>query len=97
MKLSNSKRFFFFPEIFGVSDVDDNDLVKEIRDLTIQVSNDKDLIKLLDEYPSYITIEETKRIIDQLQNCICQVYISNGGKGTGFFCNIKHKDYNKYI
>ena len=53
--------------------------------------------KLLDEYPSYITIEETKRIIDQLQNCICQVYISNGGKGTGFFCNIKHKDYNKYI
>lgn len=56
-----------------ISKLDDNDLVKEIRDLTIQVSNDKDLIKLLDEYK--ITKDESlKRKI--LSNELFQRYKS---------------------
>ena len=56
-----------------ISKLDDNDLDKEIRDLTIQVSNDKDLIKLLDEYK--ITKDESlKRKI--LSNELFQRYKS---------------------
>lgn len=53
--------------------------------------------KLLEEYPSYVTIEDTKKIIEQLESCICQIYANDGGKGTGFFCIIKSKDSNEKI
>jgi hypothetical protein len=53
--------------------------------------------KLLEEYPSYVTIEDTKKIIKQLESCICQIYANDGGKGTGFFCIIKSKDSNEKI
>ena len=53
--------------------------------------------KLLEEYPSYVTIEDTKKIIEQLESCICQIYANDGGKGTGFFCIIKYKDSNEQI
>ena len=46
--------------------------------------------KLLKDYPSYITIDETKKILEQLENCICKVFIDDESKVTGFFCNIKY-------
>ena len=43
--------------------------------------------KLLDKYPTFVTIKKTKKILDQMQNCICQIK-NMKGKGTGFFCKI---------
>ena len=51
--------------------------------------------KLLEDYPTYISIEQTKTILEQLENCICRIYMNDGGKGTGFFCNIKYENTNK--
>ncbi len=48
--------------------------------------------KLLENYPLPVTIEQTKRILEQLEKCICKIYMSNGGKATGFFCNIKYNN-----
>ena len=50
--------------------------------------------KLIDEYPSSITIDETRKILDQLENCIFKIFINDGGTATGFFCYIKYKDSN---
>ena len=38
--------------------------------------------------PNPITIEGTKRIFYQMENCICKIYKKNGINGTGFFCKI---------
>ena len=46
--------------------------------------------KLLAGYPSYITIDQTKTILNQLENCICKIFVDDGSKATGFFCNIKY-------
>ena len=46
--------------------------------------------KLLVGYPSYITIDQTKTILNQLENCICKIFVDDGSKATGFFCNIKY-------
>ena len=48
--------------------------------------------KLLDTYPLPVTIEQIKTIEKQLENCICKIFITEGGKGTGFFCNIKYNN-----
>ena len=48
--------------------------------------------KLLAGYPSYITIDQTKTILNQLENCICKIFVDDGSKATGFFCNIKHNN-----
>ena len=50
--------------------------------------------KLLKTYPVPVSIETTKKILFQMQNCICKINNSNG-KGTGFFCyitNIKNQN-----
>ena len=46
--------------------------------------------KLLAGYPSYITIDQTKTILNQLENCICKIFVDDGSKATGFFCNLKY-------
>ena len=35
-----------------------------------------------------VSIEGIKKILFQLDNCICQISLKNGRKGTGFFCTI---------
>ena len=46
----------------------------------------------IEKYPKLISIEETKKIINQMENCICKIFIDNGEKkGTGFFCNIHYE------
>ena len=49
--------------------------------------------KLLDKYPSPITIECTNKIIEQMKKSICKIRNKNG-KGTGFFCFIPK--FNQY-
>ena len=40
---------------------------------------------LFQDQPSPVSLQRTKTILSQLENCICQIYRKNGGKGTGFF------------
>ena len=47
--------------------------------------------KLLDKYPAPVTIEGTKKILNQLKNYICKIENKNGN-GTGFFCYIPYKN-----
>ena len=49
--------------------------------------SDSNVIKenLIEEQPIPVPIEGMKKILFQLENCICQIYQKNGGKGTGFF------------
>ena len=56
--------------------------------------SDSDIIKeiLIQDQPIPISIEGLKKILFQLENCICQIYQKNGGKGTGFFCKILFQD-----
>ena len=44
--------------------------------------------KLIEEQPIPVSIEGTKKILFQMENCICKIYLKNGEKGTGFFCKI---------
>ena len=44
--------------------------------------------KLIKEQPIPVSIENTKKILFQMENCICKIYIKNGEIGTGFICNI---------
>jgi len=39
-----------------------------------------------DHFP--VSIEGTKKILFQMENCICKIYLEDGKKGTGFFCKI---------
>ena len=55
---------------------------------------DEDVKKeiMLNKYPKPISIEGTKTILKQMQNNICKIYKNDGGKGTGFFCNISYNN-----
>ena len=44
--------------------------------------------KLIKEQPIPVSIENTKKILFQMENCICKIYLKNGEIGTGFFCKI---------
>lgn len=50
--------------------------------------NDKFLEKSLKDYPDVITLQKTEKIVEQIKNSIFKIHISDGGNGTGFFCNI---------
>ena len=50
---------------------------------------------LIQDQPSPVSIQGMKKILFQLENCICQIYLKNGEKGTGFFTKIKFK--NKFL
>ena len=47
---------------------------------------------LIQDQPIPVPIEGIKKILSQLENCICQIHKKNGGKGTGFFCKILFKN-----
>ena len=50
--------------------------------------------KILIKYPKPISIKSTEIILKQMKECICKIYLKDGTKGTGFFCNIKYKNKN---
>ena len=43
---------------------------------------------LVQDQPIPVSFKGIKNILFQLENCICQIYIKNDGKGTGFFSKI---------
>ena len=49
--------------------------------------------KLLLDYPMPISLKQTEKIIDQLKNNICNIYLGSKGRGTGFFMKIKFPDH----
>ena len=52
--------------------------------------------KYLKNYPVPISLESTEKIITQMRNNICKIYI-NGNNGTGFFCKIPFPDKNNLL
>jgi len=48
--------------------------------------------KLIDDQPIPVPVEGIKKILFQMENCICIIYQEDGGKGTGFFCNISYQN-----
>ena len=47
---------------------------------------------MIEKYPKPVSIEDTKKIVNQLENNICKIYKKDGSKGTGFFCNISYNN-----
>ena len=49
-----------------------------------------DIIKesLNKDQPIPVSLEGTRTILNQMENCICKIYKDNGTIGTGFFCEI---------
>ena len=46
----------------------------------------------IQNYPRPVSIEGTIRILDQMKNCICKIYLDKGRNGTGFFCHIPYNN-----
>jgi len=46
----------------------------------------------MDRYPNPVSIENTKRILMQMEKSVFCIYRNDGSKGTGFFCFISLKD-----
>ena len=42
----------------------------------------------IEKQPNAVTIEGTRIILSQMENCICKLYPKTREKGTGFFCKI---------
>ena len=59
------------------------------------MKNEKE--KLLNDYPIPIKYECTKIILEQMEKNICKLKLSNGNKGTGFFCYIPFPDNNNLL
>ena len=47
-----------------------------------------------EKYPKIISLEGTKKILEQMEKGICKIYKKDEEKGTGFFCNIKYENKN---
>ena len=57
--------------------------------------SEKSFIKeqLISEQSIPVSLEGTKTIIFQMQNCICQIFKKDGSSGTGFFCKIPFSSF----
>ena len=51
---------------------------------------------LIEDQPSPVDIEGTRKILEQMESCICRIY-TNNIKGTGFFCKIPFPDNNNLL
>ena len=51
----------------------------------------------IDEYPTIVSLDKSKKIIKQIEECICKIYMNEGGNGTGFFCYITDISNNNKI
>ena len=47
--------------------------------------------KKINPYPKPVSLETTQKIIEQMKNCVCKIYIDDK-IGTGFFCKIPFPD-----
>ena len=48
--------------------------------------------KLIQNHPIPVSLEGTKKIIYQMENCICQIYLDDNSTGTGFFTKIRFQN-----
>ena len=46
--------------------------------------------KKLKNYSEIVSLEATEKIINQMKENICKIYLEDGSKGTGFFCKIPY-------
>ena len=46
--------------------------------------------KLIENQPIPVSLKGIKDILYQMENCICKIYLKDGNKGTGFFCQIPY-------
>ena len=46
------------------------------------------LMPLIEGQPIPVSLEGTKTILFQMENCICKIYSKDKAIGTGFFCKI---------
>ena len=53
--------------------------------------------KELRNYPNIISFESAERILEQMKNKICNIKLTNGTLGTGFFCKIPFPTYDKLL
>ena len=60
------------------------------------MDDDRKKESLIEKYPKPISIEGTKTILYQMENCICKIDNNDeeGKKGTGFFYKILYNNYN---
>ena len=54
------------------------------------MNNEKE--KILKSHPDPISYECTQTILEQMKKNVCKLKISDGGRGTGFFCKIPFPD-----
>ena len=45
------------------------------------------------DYLQPINITSTKKILEQMTNCICKIEVSNEKVGTGFFCKVNKMNF----
>ena len=45
--------------------------------------------KLIKKYLFQVSLDGSKKIVSQMENCICKIYDKKGGTATDFFCKIK--------
>ena len=53
-----------------------------------------DIIKesLNKDQPMPVSLEGTRKILYQMENCICKIHKDNGAIGIGFFCEIPYNN-----
>ena len=52
---------------------------------------------LVKDQPIPVSIEGTRKILYQMENCICQIHKKDGTIGTGFFCEIPFNNNNNLM
>ena len=53
--------------------------------------------KYLEKYPKPFSLKSTEKIIEQMRNNVCKIYLLDGTKGTGFFCKIPYDKKNNLL
>ena len=46
----------------------------------------------IENQPTPVDLDGTKKIVSQMEECICKIVNDDGRKGTGFFCRIPFPD-----
>ena len=67
-----------------------SDIIQEklIKEQPIPVSLEGIKESLNKDQPIPVSLEGTRRILYQMENCICKIHKDNSTIGTGFFCEI---------
>ena len=52
----------------------------------------ENLEKNLEDYPKIVTLTKLKKITEQIETCICKIYIDGKNVGTGFFCYLQDQN-----